>query len=101
MRGEDFLDVEQFPEARFISMGVTVTGDGEAIVHGELTLRGVTRKLDIQASQVGAGPDPWGGYRRGFTGTARFPLADFGIDYNLGPASREVEMILDVEGVRQ
>ncbi len=61
----------------------------------------VTRPLAIKVEQIGAGKDPWGGYRRGFTGRTSFALADFGITKNLGPASKEVELILDVEGVRQ
>ncbi|MEZ5477664.1 MAG: hypothetical protein R3E95_09320 [Thiolinea sp.] len=51
--------------------------------------------------EIGAGEDPRGGYRRGFEGSAKFALADYGIDYNLGPASKEVQLMLAVEGVRQ
>ncbi|MEZ5450242.1 MAG: hypothetical protein R3E89_15170 [Thiolinea sp.] len=46
------------------------------------------------------GKIPQGGYRRGFEGSAKFALADYGIDYNLGPASR-MQLMLAVEGVRQ
>lgn len=101
LRGDKFLDVDQFPQAKFVSTGVTPTGEGKALVHGELTLHGVTRPLDIAVVQVGAGQDPWGGYRRGFEGTTSFPLADFGIDTDLGPASREIELSLNIEGIRQ
>jgi len=101
LRSKDFLDVTRFPEATFISRGVTVTDKGKAVVHGDLTLHGVTLPIDLHMAEVGAGPDPWGGFRRGFEGTASFSLADFGIDHNLGTASSEVELILSAEGVRQ
>ena len=61
----------------------------------------VTRPVTLEVTAIGAGPDPWGGYRRGFHGTTTLTLADFGIDYDLGPAAREVELELAVEGIRQ
>jgi hypothetical protein len=44
---------------------------------------------------------PWGGYRRGFLGATTISLAGFGIPFDLGPESREVELVLSVEGIRQ
>ncbi|MCY1305837.1 Protein YceI [compost metagenome] len=67
---------------------------------GNLTLKGVTRPVVIQARFVGEGDDPWGGYRVGFEGTATIKLKDFAIEKDLGPASREVQLIISFEGVR-
>jgi polyisoprenoid-binding protein YceI len=101
LRSKDFLDVEKYPEARFVSTGYKENGEDTALLSGNLTLHGVTRPVQIMVTQIGNGPDPWGGYRRGFQGTTSLKLADFGIDYDLGPASREVELTLMVEGIRQ
>jgi polyisoprenoid-binding protein YceI len=101
LRDEDFLYVSRYPQASFRSTRVEAVGDDRFRILGRLTLRGVTRDIAIDASRVGSGPDPWGGYRTGFTGTTRIALTDFGIDKFLGPASREVELILDIEGIRQ
>ncbi len=101
LREEEFLDVEQFPEARFVSTSYRDLGNGSGELNGELTLHGVTRPLVIAVTAIGAGDDPWGGYRRGFEGRTRFALADFGIKRNLGPASREVHLWLGVEGIRK
>ncbi len=101
LRSDDFLDVRRFPSATFVGTGLEDKGDMRALVTGELTLRGVTRPVAIEIEHIGHGPDPWGGYRRGFEGRTRFPLKDFGIDYDLGPAARDVELILSVEGVRK
>ena len=101
LRGEDFLHVSKYPEARFVSTGYEATGQDTGILTGELTLRGVTREIEIEVKQTGHGEDPWGGYRRGFEGSTHLTLADFGIDYNLGPAARQVEMFLSIEGIRQ
>jgi polyisoprenoid-binding protein YceI len=101
LRGDKFLHADRYPEARFVSRAYTERADGSALLAGELTLRGVTRPIDIQVSQIGAGMDPWGGYRRGFEGRTRLQLKDFGIDFNLGPTASEVQLELVVEGIRQ
>lgn len=100
LRGKDFLDTSKFPKAVFESTAVKMDGDTATIV-GNLTLHGVTKEVEIVAEPVGGGADPWGGYRQGFTGTTSLPLKDFGIDFDLGPASKEVDLTLDIEGVRQ
>lgn len=101
LRDDDFLDVAKFPSAKFVSKRVISTGDGKAKVIGDLTLKGVTKELTIDAHMVGMGPDPWGGERAGFEGTTRFALKDFNIMKNLGPLSQEVDMILSVEGIKK
>lgn len=101
LRNADFLDVGKFPKATFVSKKVEPTGDGKAKITGDLTLRGVTKEITIDAAFVGGGADPWGGTRTGFTGTTKLALADFGITFDLGPASKEVELSLEVEGLKQ
>jgi len=101
LRSADFLNVEAHPEAVFESTGVEVTGDGTAVIRGNLTLNGVTKPVDIDVEYIGGGADPWGGHRQGFNGATTLTLADFGITYNLGPDAREVQLDLNVEGVRQ
>ena len=101
LRGDEFLDVKKYPKASFVSTSFKDNGDGTAVLKGDFTLRGVTRPVTIDVEHIGHGPDPWGGYRRGFEGTTRIALADYGIDYNLGPKSKEVELTLSVEGIRQ
>ena len=101
LRGSDFLDVAKYPEARFKSIAYKPAGNGKASLTGELTLRGITKPITIDVTEVGHGPDPWGGYRRGFEGTTRLRLKDYGIPKDLGPASAELEMTLSVEGIRK
>ena len=101
LRGDDFLDVKKFPKASFESTYFKENGDGTAILKGNLTLHGVTKPVTIDVEHIGHGPDPWGGYRRGFEGTTRIALADYDINYNLGEKSKEVELTLSIEGIRQ
>lgn len=100
LRSADFLDVAQFPKATFVSKSVKADGDNATIV-GDLTLRGVTKEVTIDAKRIGGGADPWGGQRQGFEGSTSFALKDFGIKKDLGPAAQVVELTLNVEGVQQ
>lgn len=101
LRSDDFLHVDRHPQARFVSTAFRDKGDGTAVLEGDLTLKGVTRPVTIDVEHIGQGPDPWGGYRRGFAGSTVLTLKDFGIDYDLGPAARQVELFLSIEGIRQ
>jgi polyisoprenoid-binding protein YceI len=101
LRSDDFFDVKKYPESKFVSTSYTPTGNGDGLLKGDLTLHGVTKPVTVVVKEIGAGPDPWGGFRRGFYGTTTITLADFGMTYNLGPASTTAELLLSLEGVRQ
>ena len=101
LRSDDFLDVGKYPTARFVGTQYAPKGDNRGELKGELTLHGVTKAITIDVEKIGEGKDPWGGYRVGFEGRTSFMLSDFGINKNLGPKSKKVEMILSIEGVRK
>lgn len=101
LRGSDFLEVSTYPKATFESKKVIPGADGKFQIVGDLTLHGVTKSVTIDASHIAGGNDPWGGYREGFEGTTTIALKDFGINFNLGPASETVELSLYVEGIKK
>ncbi len=101
LRSKDFLNVSEFPSSTFKSTKFDFKNETEATVTGDFTLRGVTKSISFPVTKVGEGKDPWGGYRVGFEGMTTLKLADYGITYNLGPASEFVEISLFVEGVQQ
>lgn len=101
IRGSDFLEVETYPEATFVSTGYTEQADGSGVLSGNLTLKGVTNPIEIETMKIGEGEDPWGGYRVGFEGSAPLTLKDYGIDYNLGPDAEILSLDLHIEGIRQ
>jgi polyisoprenoid-binding protein YceI len=101
LRDKDLLNVEAYPEARFVSRSYEEQDEGTATLVGDLTLRGVTRSIHIDVEDVGAGSDPWGGYRRGFSGKTQIVLADFGISKYLGASAKTMELYLGIEGIRK
>ena len=102
LRSKDFLNVEKFPQASFVSKKVVVGADKTSFdLVGDFTLNGVTKSITIATKKVGEGKDPWGGYRAGFEGTTELTLKDFNIVFPLGPASETVKISLNVEGVKK
>lgn len=79
LRSAEFLAVEDHPTMSYRSTGMRRTAEGWG-VDGELTLRGITRRVPLAVEMNGFRPDPWGGHRAGFSATARINRRDFGID---------------------
>lgn len=105
LKGKDFLDVAKFPDSSFKSTGFVPSKDASdghyGVISGDFTLRGVSKNISFPIQKIGEGKDPWGGYRVGFEGKTTLKLSDYGISYNLGPASTHVDIELYVEGIRQ
>ena len=100
LRGRDFLDVAKYPSASFKTTGFEADGEG-GVLSGDLTLYGNTKPIKIDVTFIGAGQDPWGGYRRGYSGKTTIAPQDWGMKYKLGPAAETMELEFIIEGVRQ
>lgn len=103
LRSDDFLNVEKFPKATFVSKKIVLDSDDkdEFDIVGDLTLNGVTKSITIEVEKIGEGKDPWGGYRAGFSGETEIKMKDFNIKMDLGPASQTVTLELEVEGIKK
>ena len=77
LQSPDFFDAEQHPEITFAS-----TRFEEDRVVGDLTIRGVTREVELAASVTGAGTDPWGNERVGIELEGEINRHDFGVSWN-------------------
>jgi polyisoprenoid-binding protein YceI len=81
LRSDDFFDAEAHPTITFRSTRVEV--NGEALrVHGDLTIRGVTRPVVLEGSYLGITPDGQGGQRIGFEAETKINRHDFGVSWN-------------------
>jgi polyisoprenoid-binding protein YceI len=78
LRSADFFDVENHGGMTF----TTTSFDGTTAT-GELTIKGVTRPVELDVEFLGAGTDPWGGSRLGFEATAEISRKEFGVDFNI------------------
>jgi polyisoprenoid-binding protein YceI len=105
LRSADFLDVTNYPTITFKSTRVEVTGENTAKVHGDLTIRGVTRPVVIDAEYLGRVASPFGDTRVGFTGSTKINREDFGLTWNVALeaggvlVSKDIKIELEVEAI--
>ena len=96
---KSLLDAEGHPEARFVSTRVEPVDATHARVHGDLTLRGVTREVVLDAMLNAAKRHPMPPFRRtvGFSATTTLSRADFGITAWKSVIGDEVELRIEAE----
>lgn len=78
LRSADFFDVEKFGQMTF-----TTTSFDATTAVGDLTIKGVTKPVELEVEYLGVGQDPWGGQRLGFEATAVINRKDWGVDFNV------------------
>ncbi len=105
IRSADFLDVDSFPTLTFRSTGLRPDGD-DWIVTGELTVRDVTRSVELETELEGIIDDPYGQERIAFSAETEIDRTDFGLTWNQAletgglVVGKKVKIILEVEAVR-
>src|SRR3990172_6019873 len=82
LRSADFFDVANHPKLVFRSTKIEDLGGDSGRMHGELTIRGVTRPVILDVSYLGEIRDPWGNRRRGFSAETTLYRKDFGMTWN-------------------
>jgi polyisoprenoid-binding protein YceI len=81
IQSPDFFDTERYPELRFESTHVEAHGD-KLRVEGELTIKGITRPIELHGRYVGSGLDPYGNERIGVQLSGTVDRTDFGLEWN-------------------
>jgi polyisoprenoid-binding protein YceI len=82
LRGDDFLAVEKFPEITFKSTRVVGHSGDDFTVAGNLTIREVTKEVELTVEYGGAGTNPWGQPVWGFSISTEFDREEFGLTWN-------------------
>jgi polyisoprenoid-binding protein YceI len=98
----NLLDAQRWPVARFVSTRVEALAPDRFVVHGELTLHGVTREVPLQVSFNALKRHPLPPFRRtaGFSATATISRSEFGIDAWPSVIGDQVELRIEAEAVR-
>jgi polyisoprenoid-binding protein YceI len=105
LRSADFFDVEKYPTISYKSTKVTNATETSAKLEGFITIHGVEKPITLDLEIRGAGKDPWGNTRAGFTATTKINRKDFGLNWNQALETGgvlvgdEVEITLEIEGI--
>jgi polyisoprenoid-binding protein YceI len=105
LQSPDFFDSERYPELRFTATDLSLTGE-PAVVRGDITIKGVTKPIELTGSASGPLYDPFGNERVGLVLEATIDRTDFGVDWNMplptgGPAlANEVTIVAELQFVK-
>jgi polyisoprenoid-binding protein YceI len=81
LQSPDFFDTQRYPELSFESTSVEADG-AELVVNGDLTIRGVTKPVELRGTYAGSDQDPWGNERLGLELEGTVDRTDFGLNWN-------------------
>jgi polyisoprenoid-binding protein YceI len=104
LRSADFLDVEQYPAIEFRSSSVERAG-ARWKLHGDLTIRGITRPVVLEAEFHGVQPTLQGGRRAAFSATTTIDREDWGLTWNVALeqcgwlVSKQIRVEIDLAAV--
>jgi polyisoprenoid-binding protein YceI len=107
LRSADFLDVDNHPTLEFRSTGIVTHKGNEFVVRGELTIRGVTREVDLRVELEGVARSPWGQEVVAFTAKTEFDREDFGMTWNQALETggvlvgKKITVEISAEGIRE
>jgi polyisoprenoid-binding protein YceI len=101
LKSELFFDVAKFPTATFVSDKIDRVGSNKAVVHGTLTLHGVSKpiRLNVKLNKMGINPIN-NKFTAGFTASTKFKRSDFGLKALLPGLGDEVTLDIESEAVK-
>jgi polyisoprenoid-binding protein YceI len=82
LRSDDFFNAEAYPYISFRSTRIERADDVRFTVTGDLTIRDVTKELELAVEYDGQVDDPWGGHRAAFTASTQISRSDFNVRFN-------------------
>ena len=107
LRSPEFLDAEKFPTLEFRSTGVKSRSGSEFVLTGELTIKDVTRPVELEVEFEGVGRSPFGQDIFGFSASTEIDREEFGLTWNVALetggvlVSRKIKIEIEGEAVRQ
>jgi len=103
LKSEDFFNASEFPKMTFKSTSFKKVGDGEYKLIGDLTIRGNTKQVELDAEYGGTVIDPYGQTKAGFEVTGKINRKEFGLTWSVVTeagsvvVSDEVKLNLNVQ----
>lgn len=107
LKSPDFLNTAEFPELVFKSTRVERVSEAEAKLHGDLTIRGVTKPVILDVEYMGTSKSPWGTTSLGFEASTKISREDWGLTWNVALETggwlvgKEITIQIEAEFVQQ
>lgn len=107
LKSPDFFDAENHNEIRFVGTKYEHISGNDYKVHGDLSIRGVSKPVSVQVEYGGTVVDPYGNTKAGFTVNGKINRKDFGLTWNAVTeagsvvVSDEIRLLGEIQLVKQ
>jgi polyisoprenoid-binding protein YceI len=83
LRSPDFLDVQKYPQINFVGNSYeAVDNDGSYTLYGDLTIKGITKRIKLDVEFGGVVKDPWGNEKAAITINGKVNRKEWGLNWN-------------------
>lgn len=82
LKSEEFFDANNHPQINFTSTKIEKKSNEEYVLSGDMTIRGITKPVELKVEFGGLAQDPWGNTRAGFTIEGKISRKEFGLNWN-------------------
>lgn len=107
LKSDDFFNAEKFPKMTFKSTKIEKSGADEFKLIGDLTIRDITKPVELKVEYNGSTKDPWGQERMGFEVSGKINRKEYGLKWSAVTEagglviSDDVKLAMNVEMVKQ
>jgi polyisoprenoid-binding protein YceI len=107
LQSPEFFDAQQFPQITFHTVATELSGDGQVTLNGEITIKGITKPIELAGTLAENGQDPWGNERVGFEVEGKIDRREFDLKWNQTLpngnvlVANDVKLIVSVSAVKE
>ena len=107
LQSPEFFDAQQHPQITFTTTGTELGADGQITLKGEITIKGITKPIELTGTVAENGQDPWGNERVGFEVAGRIDRREFDLKWNQTLpngnvlVANDVKLVVSVSAVKQ
>jgi polyisoprenoid-binding protein YceI len=107
LKSADFFDAEKFPKLTFTSTSFEKKSDEDYVLKGNLTIKGITKAVELDVEFGGLAKDPWGNEKAGFSLSGKINRAEFGLTWNAAletggvMVSEDIKLHAEIQLVKQ
>lgn len=107
LKSADFFDAAVNPEITFVSTGIKDVDGDDFVLVGDLTIKGITKSVELETEFNGSATDPFGNARIGFSASTDVDREDWGLTWNAALesggvlVSKKIKLTLDISAIKQ
>lgn len=107
LRSAEFFEADVYPKLSFVSTNIKKKSNNDYEIHGDLTIKNVTKNIVLETEYSGLMTDPWGNTKAGLSLTGKINRKDFGLTWNAALETggvlvgEEIKLASEIQFIKQ